>query len=52
MLELAGDAPLVEVVTIRQLRRKRIVRDDDTRVELSLDEVDVVVPLAGRGPVR
>jgi CHAD domain-containing protein len=42
VLELAGDAPLVEVVTIRQLRRKRIVRDDDTRVELSLDEVDVV----------
>ena len=43
VLELAGDAPLVELVTIRQLRRKRIVRDGDTRVELSLDEVDVVV---------
>jgi CHAD domain-containing protein len=42
VLELAGDAPLVEVVTIRQLRRKRMVRDGDTRVELSLDEVDVV----------
>jgi CHAD domain-containing protein len=42
VLELAGDAPLVEVVTIRQLRRKRVVRDSDTRVELSLDEVDVV----------
>ena len=42
VLELAGDAPLVEVVTIRQLRRKRIVRDGDTKVELSLDEVDVV----------
>jgi CHAD domain-containing protein len=42
VLELAGDAPLVELVTIRQLRRKRIVRDGDTRVELSLDEVDVV----------
>jgi len=42
VLELAGDAPLVEVVTIRQLRRKRVVRDVDTRVELSLDEVDVV----------
>jgi CHAD domain-containing protein len=42
VLELAGDVPLVEVVTIRQLRRKRIVRDGDTRVELSLDEVDVV----------
>jgi CHAD domain-containing protein len=43
VLELAGDAPLVELVTIRQLRRKRVVRDADTRVELSLDEVDVVV---------
>jgi CHAD domain-containing protein len=42
LLELAGDAPLVELVTIRQLRRKRLVRDGDTRVELSLDEVDVV----------
>jgi CHAD domain-containing protein len=42
VLELAGDAALVELVTIRQLRRKRIVRDGDTRVELSLDEVDVV----------
>jgi CHAD domain-containing protein len=42
VLELAGDAPLVELVTIRQLRRKRIIRDGDTRVELSLDEVDVV----------
>ena len=42
VLELAGDAPLVELVTIRQLRRTRVVRDGDTRVELSLDEVDVV----------
>ena len=42
VLELAGDAPLLELVTIRQLRRKRIVRDGETRVELSLDEVDVV----------
>ena len=42
VLEHAGDAPLVELVTIRQLRRKRVVRDGDTRVELSLDEVDVV----------
>jgi CHAD domain-containing protein len=42
VMELAGDAPLIELVTIRQLRRKRIVRDGDTRVELSLDEVDVV----------
>ena len=42
ILELAGDVPLLELVTVRQLRRKRIVRDGDTRVELSLDEVDVV----------
>jgi len=42
VLELAGDAPLVELVTIRQLRRKRVIRDGETRVELSLDEVDVV----------
>ena len=42
VMELAGDAPLVEVVTIRQLRRKRQLRDGSTRVELSLDEVDVV----------
>ncbi|HET7727403.1 MAG TPA: CYTH domain-containing protein, partial [Candidatus Limnocylindrales bacterium] len=43
VLELAGDAPLVEVVTIRQLRRKRELRRDDAVVELSLDEVDVIV---------
>jgi hypothetical protein len=42
ILERAGDAPLLELVTIRQLRRKRVVRDGETRVELSLDEVDVV----------
>ena len=43
MLELAGDAPLLELVTVRQLRRRRELRDGDTRVELTLDEVDVVV---------
>jgi CHAD domain-containing protein len=42
VLELAGDGPLVELVTIRQLRRKRELRDGGTRVELSLDEVDVL----------
>ncbi len=42
VLEHAGDAPLVERVTIRQLRRKRQLRSATTRVELSLDEVDVV----------
>jgi CHAD domain-containing protein len=43
VLELAGDAPLVEVVTVRQLRRKREFRRDGAAVEVSLDEVDVVV---------
>jgi CHAD domain-containing protein len=42
VLEHAGDAPLVEGVTIRQLRRKRTLKTGTTRVELSLDEVDVV----------
>ncbi len=42
VVEHAGDAPLVERVTIRQLRRKRQLRSAATRVELSLDEVDVV----------
>jgi CHAD domain-containing protein len=42
VLELAGDAPLIEIVTVRQVRRKRELRDGGTRVELSLDEVDVV----------
>ena len=42
VLELAGDAPLVELVTVRQLRRKRQLKSAADRVELSLDEVDVV----------
>jgi len=42
VLEHAGDAPLLERVTVRQLRRKRVLRSGPTRVELSLDEVDVV----------
>ncbi len=42
LLEQCGDAPLVELVTIRQLRRKRILERDGTSVELSLDEVDAV----------
>jgi CHAD domain-containing protein len=42
LLEQCGDAPMVEVVTIRQLRRKRILERDGTSVELSLDEVDAV----------
>jgi CHAD domain-containing protein len=42
ILELGGDAPLVELVTLRQLRRMRRYGVDATEVELSLDEVDVV----------
>jgi CHAD domain-containing protein len=42
VLEHAGDAPLVERVTIRQLRHRRLLRAGGSRVELSLDEVDVV----------
>jgi CHAD domain-containing protein/adenylate cyclase class IV len=42
ILELCGDAPLVELVTVRQLRRKRRLKAPDAAVELSLDEVDVV----------
>jgi CHAD domain-containing protein len=42
VLEHAGAAPLVELVTIRQVRRKRQLRDAGTRIELSLDEVSVI----------
>ena len=42
VLEHAGDSPLVEQVTVRQLRRQRVFRAGATRVELSLDDVDVV----------
>jgi triphosphatase len=42
VLEHAGDAPLVELVTVRQLRRQRQLKSGHSRVELSLDEVDVV----------
>lgn len=50
ILEQCGDAPLVEVVTIRQLRRKRILERNGTAVEVSLDEVDAVTRsrVAGR----
>jgi CHAD domain-containing protein len=42
VLEHAGDAPLVERVTVRQLRHRRLLKAGASRVELSLDEVDVV----------
>jgi CHAD domain-containing protein len=41
ILELCGDAPLVELLTIRQLRRVRRLESGDTRAELSVDEVEV-----------
>ena len=42
VVEHAGDALLAELVTIRQLRRKRQLKATGTRIELSLDVVDVV----------
>ena len=42
VLEHAGDAPLVELVTVRQLRRTRAMADEVAEVELSVDEVEVV----------
>lgn len=42
LLEHVGDAPLVELVTIRQRRRKRLYASDSATVELSLDDIEVV----------
>ena len=41
LLEICGDQPLAELVTIRQLRRRRRLRDDGTVLEISLDDVAV-----------
>jgi CHAD domain-containing protein len=38
----AGTAPLVELTTIRQRRRKRLYASDEATIELSLDDVEVV----------
>jgi len=43
LIELVGDAPLREVVTIRQYRRKRDFATEEASVELSLDEARIVV---------
>ena len=43
LLELIGDQPLHEIVTIRQYRRKRDFATADAQVELSLDEARIVV---------
>ena len=42
VLEHAGDAPLIEIVTIRQLRRARTFTGDALDAELSVDDVEVV----------
>jgi CHAD domain-containing protein len=42
VLELCGDQQLVEVVTLRQLRRIRPMQASDSTAELSVDEVEVV----------
>ncbi len=42
ILELCGDAPLVEVVTVRQLRHRQAFGTGGATVELSLDDVEVV----------
>lgn len=42
VLEICGDAALVELLTIRQLRRIRPLRAGNTRAEMSVDEVEVV----------
>ena len=43
VMEIAGDAPLGELVRVRQVRRKRNYIADGTTVELSVDDVEVVV---------
>ncbi len=42
LLELCGDEPLVELATVRQLRRRRDLVAGETLVELSLDQVEVL----------
>lgn len=42
VLEHAGAAPLIEMVTVRQVRRTRTLADESAEVELSLDDVAVV----------
>jgi CHAD domain-containing protein len=42
VIEHAGDAPLQELVTIRQRRRKRLYASDASTVEMSLDDIEVV----------
>jgi CHAD domain-containing protein len=43
ILELCGDEPMIELLTLRQLRRVRHFDASNTRVELSVDEVTVEI---------
>lgn len=43
ILELCGDEPLVELLTIRQLRRVRRLESGESRAELSVDDVEVLI---------
>lgn len=49
LLDIAGTEELQELVTIRQVRRRRDFGDGASRVELSLDDVEVI---AGGGVVE
>ncbi len=42
VLAIAGDTPLDDLVTIRQVRRKRMYGRDGAVVELSVDDVEIV----------
>jgi CHAD domain-containing protein len=42
VLEMCGDAPLVELLTIRQKRRSRRFEAGQTTADLSIDEVEVL----------
>ncbi len=42
VLEHADDSPLMEIVTIRQLRRARTLASESLEVELSVDDVEIV----------
>ena len=43
VLELCGDAPLVSLLTLRQVRRVRRLTAGDTTADLSVDSVEVLV---------
>jgi CHAD domain-containing protein len=43
VLELCGDQPLVEVVTLKQMRRVRALKSAGAAAELSVDEVEILL---------